>query len=87
MDIPIQDAEMDIRADFDLGGTLQVSDVTSGAQEVRYVLEITSPAPTEKIRELVEMMERGCHAMNTIKNPTPVVGKVVHNGQEFDVTV
>ncbi|MEE9143815.1 MAG: OsmC-related (seleno)protein, partial [Candidatus Binatia bacterium] len=39
----------------------------------------------EKVRELVNLIEKGCHTMNTIKNPIPVTGKLVHNGKEFEI--
>jgi hypothetical protein len=34
---------------------------------------------------LIDLIERGCHTINTIRNPIPVSGKLVHNGQEFEV--
>ena len=31
------------------------------------------------------MIERGCHTINTIKQPTPVSAKVIHNDAELDL--
>jgi len=39
----------------------------------------------EKVRELLRMIEQGCHTINSLKNPVPVSGKLIHNGQEFVV--
>jgi len=51
---------------------------------VEYTFEVSSPAPIEKIHELVRLIERGCHTINTIKQPTPVVAHVVHNGKPLE---
>ena len=85
LDIPIEDAEMDIRASFDPRGKFLLNDASPGAQSIEYTWEIKSPAPPEKIKELVQMIERGCHTINTIRQPTPVSAKIIHNGAELDV--
>lgn len=83
LEIPIEDAEMDIRMTYDTRGKLLLAEVSPGAQEVDYSFEIKSPAPAEKIRELVRLIEKGCHTINTIKQPTPVTARVIHNGVEI----
>ena len=85
LDIPVEEAEMDIRMSYDTRGKLGLAEVSPACQEVTYLWTIKSPASPEKVRQMVEMIEKGCHTMNTIKNPVPVSGKVVHNGQEFEV--
>ncbi len=85
LDVQIDDAEMDIRMNYDTRGKLRLADVSPACQDLSYVFKIRSPAPSEKVRELVNLIEKGCHTMNTIKNPIPVTGKLVHNGQEFEV--
>ncbi len=85
LDVQIDDAEMDIRMSYDTRGKLRIADVSSACQGVNYVFNITSPSPPEKVKEMVNLIEKGCHTMNTIKNLIPVTGKLVHNGQEFEV--
>ncbi len=85
LEIQIDDAEMDIRMSYDTRGKLRLADVSPACQGITYVLNIKSPAPPDKVRELVDLIEKGCHTINTIRNPVPVSGKLVHNGQEFDV--
>ncbi len=85
LDVQIDDAEMDIRMSYDTRGKLRIADVSPACQGVNYVFNITSPSPPEKVKEMVNLIEKGCHTMNTIKNPIPVTGKLVHNGQEFEV--
>jgi len=85
LDVQIDDAEMDIRMSYDTRGKLGLADVSPACQGVTYVFNIKSPVPPEKVKELVKMIERGCHTINTIKNPIPVEGKVVHNGEALEV--
>jgi len=85
LDVQIDDAEMDIRMNYDTRGKLRIADVSPACQDLSYVFNIKSPAPFEKVRELVNLIEKGCHTMNTIKNPIPVTGKLVHNGKEFEI--
>jgi hypothetical protein len=86
LDVPIEDAEMDIRTSYDTRGKLQLADITPACQGVTYVLKIKSPAPSEKVKEVMDLIEKGCHTINTIKNPVPVSGKLVHNDQEFEIS-
>ena len=85
LDVPIEDAEMDIRMSYDTRGKLLLADVSPAAQGVHYVLKIQSPAPREKVQQVTQMIEKGCHTVNTIRNPIPVSGKLVHNGEEFEI--
>lgn len=87
LDIQIDDAEMDIRMTYDTRRKLLLADLSPACQELTYVLNIKSPAPSEKVRELMHMIEKGCHTINTLRNPVPISGKLVHNGQEFEVRV
>ena len=83
LDIPITDADMDIRMSYDTRGKLLLEEVSPAAQAVQYTLSIQSPASPEQVRHLVELIEEGCHTINTIKEPVPVSGAVVHNGTEI----
>ena len=85
LDVQIDDAEMDIRMSYDTRGKLGLADVSPACQGVTYVLNIKSPAPSKRVKQLVQKIEKGCHTINTIRNPIPVSGKLVHNGQEFEV--
>jgi hypothetical protein len=87
LDVQIDNAEMDIRMSYDTRGKLRLADVSPACQGVTYVLNIKSPAPSEKVRQMVDLIEKGCHTINTIRNPVPVSGKLVHNGEEFEVKV
>jgi hypothetical protein len=85
LDIEIEDAEMDIRMTYDTRGKLLLADASPACRELTYVFNIKSPAPSEKVQELLQMIERGCHTINSLRIPVPVSGKLVHNGKEFAV--
>jgi organic hydroperoxide reductase OsmC/OhrA len=85
LDIQIDDAEMDIRMTYDTRGKLQMEDASPACRDLTYVFKIKSSAPSEKVQELVQMIEKGCHTINSLRTPVPVSGKLLHNGQEFAV--
>jgi hypothetical protein len=86
LDIEIEDAEMDIRMTYDTRGKLLLEDVSPGCRELTYVFKIKSPAPSDKVQEMLRLIEKGCHTINSLKNPVPVAGKLIHNGQEIAPT-
>ena len=51
LDVQIDDANMDIRITYDTRGKLLLDDTSPAAQQAEYVLEIKSPAPTERVAE------------------------------------
>jgi predicted nucleic acid-binding protein len=83
LDVEIEDAEMDIRMSYDTRGKLLLADISPQCQELTYVLKVKSPASPEKVQEMVRLIEKGCHTINTIRNPVPVSGKLVLNDQEL----
>jgi organic hydroperoxide reductase OsmC/OhrA len=83
LDIEIEDAEMDIRMTYDTRGKLLLADVSPGCRELTYVFKIQSPASSEKVQEMLQMIEKGCHTINSLKNPVPVTGTLIHNGREI----
>lgn len=83
LDIAIEDAEMDIRMTYDTRGKLLLEDVSPGCRELTYIFKIKSPAPSEKVQEMLRLVEKGCHTINSLKTPVPVAGKLIHNGQEI----
>ena len=82
LDIPVQEAEMDIRASYDARGKI-LDDVSPGAQRVYYTLEIKSPASSAKISQLVQKIEKGCRTLNTVMQATPISARLIHNGTEI----
>jgi hypothetical protein len=85
LDIEIEDAEMDIRMAYDTRGKLLLADVSPACRDLTYTFKIKSPASSVKVQELLAMIERGCHTINSLKNPVPISGRLVHNGQEISL--
>jgi hypothetical protein len=83
LDVQIDDAEMEVRMGYDTRGKLGLADVSPACQEMTYVLNIASPAPPERVKKVAELIEKGCHTVNTLKSPVPVSGKLIHNGKEI----
>jgi hypothetical protein len=85
--VQIDRAELDIRCEYDAGGKLMIDDVSPAAERVTYKWDIDSPAPPEKVREVVEWVDRGCHTINTLRQPVAIDGRAELNGEpiEYDV--
>ena len=85
LDIEIDDAEMDVRMTYDTRGKLLLEDISPACRELTYVFKIKSPAPSERVQELLRLIEKGCHTINSLRTAVPVSGKLVHNGKEFNI--
>jgi uncharacterized OsmC-like protein len=59
LDVPIDDLTVDVEADYDARGELGVSDeVPPGYLQVRYRVQITSPAPEADVQRLVDTADK-----------------------------
>jgi hypothetical protein len=58
LDVQIDDAEMDTRKSYDTRGKLGLAEISPACQEVGYKLTIKSPATSEQVRQMVEMIEK-----------------------------
>ncbi len=82
MDVPIEAAEIDLRASFPTASKYGLDPAGGAAMEkLEYVIDITSPASRERVRELVETAERYCHASNSLRVPVSVPGTLRLNGE------
>jgi uncharacterized OsmC-like protein len=77
LDIPLDDVEVVVETDYDASGMFGVDDgVSPGWGAVRYTTRISSPAPEERIRELVEYADRHSSVLDIIRRAIPVSGDV-----------
>jgi uncharacterized OsmC-like protein len=59
MGVPIDALEVQVEADYDSRGELGVSDeVHPGYQQVRYIVSVTSPAPEQDVRRVIETADK-----------------------------
>jgi uncharacterized OsmC-like protein len=72
--IDLKEAKLTAEGDLDFRGTLGVAkDAPVGFREIRLKLDLDSDAPAEQLKKLVELTERYCVVMQTIRNAPPVV--------------
>lgn len=82
MDVPIEAAEIDLRATFPTASKYGLDPRGGAAMEtLRYAIDVTSPASPKRVRELVETAERYCHASNSLRVPVAVEGTLRLNGE------
>ena len=73
LQIDLKDARLSAEGDLDFRGTLGVAkDAPVGFREIRLRFELQSDAPEEQLKKLLELTERYCVVMQTIRNAVPV---------------
>jgi uncharacterized OsmC-like protein len=71
--VDLKDAKLVAEGDLDFRGTLGVAkDAPVGFREIRLKLDLDSDASEEQLKKLVELTERYCVVMQTIRNAPPV---------------
>jgi uncharacterized OsmC-like protein len=72
--IDLKDARLTAEGDLDFRGTLGVAkDAAVGFREIRLKFDLDSNAPEEQLKKLIELTERYCVVMQTIRGAPPVV--------------
>jgi len=69
--ISIQDLSIDVEGDMDLLGYLN-GDPRPGFQEIRYRVNLETPAAPEKVSRFLQFVKTRCPVADTIVNGTPV---------------
>ena len=73
LNIELRDARLFAEGDLDFRGTLGVAkDAPVGFREIRLRFELDSDAAEEQKRKLIELTERYCVVMQTIRQAPPV---------------
>jgi len=71
--INLKDAAVHAEGDLDFRGTLGVAkDAPVGFREIRLRFELDTDAPEEQKRKLIELTERYCVVMQTLRQAPPV---------------
>ena len=71
--IDLKDAKLTAEGDLDFRGTLGVAkDAPVGFRDIRLKFDLDADAPEEQLKKLVELTERYCVVMQTIRNAPPV---------------
>ena len=75
--IELRDARLTAEGDLDFRGTLGVAkDAPVGFRDIRLKFYLDAEAPEEQLRKLVELTERYCVVLQTIRNSPPVAVSV-----------
>jgi uncharacterized OsmC-like protein len=73
LNIELRDAKVSAEGDLDFRGTLGVAkDAPVGFREIRLRFELDSDAPAEQRKKLIELTERYCVVMQTIRQAPAV---------------
>ena len=68
LEIPLRDAKVTAEGDLDFRGTLAVSkDAPVGLRDIRLAFELDTDASGESLAKLIELTERYCVVLQTIK--------------------
>jgi len=72
LQINLRDATVHAEGDLDFRGTLGVAkDAPVGFREIRLKFDLDSDAPPEQLKKLVELTERYCVVLQTLRNSPP----------------
>ena len=82
-DVPVEDARVDVRCGFDVADKLGLEGPGAAFDEVTFAVAVQSPAPPERVRQLIAHAERGCHAEQTFRKPVAVRTSATLNGQDL----
>jgi len=85
LEVPLADAEMELRMTYDLRAEKRCADFATAAQELSYLLKIKSSATIEQIIRLAQQTDRSCHTVNSMRNRVAVSGKLRFNDRELEI--
>ena len=84
--VVLDDVEMDLRMTYDLSGKFPIKDFSDAAQGISYVFKIRSESPLEKVIQVAQAADKGCHTVNSMRKRMPVSGRFVLNDQVYELT-
>ena len=71
--VSLRDAKLTAEGDLDVRGTLGVAkDAPVGFREIRLLFELDTDAPAEQKKKLIELTERYCVVLQTLRQGPPV---------------
>jgi uncharacterized OsmC-like protein len=73
LEVPIDSLEVVVEADYNAAAMFAVDDTAPpGWGAIRYTVDISSPAPEERVRELIEHADRYSPLLHDFAKPVPV---------------
>ncbi len=86
LEVPLENAVIDLCITYDLRSRLRLNDLATAAQSLTYGVNLESPAPLERVIRVAQLTDKGCHTVNSMRKRVPVTGKWIHNQREFDLS-
>lgn len=83
--VPIQECSVDVRGRFQATEKYDIDEAPASFEKVSFVLDVRSSAPPDAVRRLIAHAERGCHSVQTVRNPVPVELRASLNDAELDM--
>lgn len=76
LDVPIESIEVDVQAEVDARGSYGIDGISPAHKRMKYIVRIESPAPDEKIQEVIEKADAHSPILMDIKKPIPIEREV-----------
>lgn len=84
--MPIEEAEVDVRATFSVADKYDLGGPPGAFQQVTFDLKVQSSAPESQVKQLIAHAERACHAAQTFRAPVAVEVKATLNGETLTLS-
>jgi organic hydroperoxide reductase OsmC/OhrA len=84
--VPIEEAEVDVRATFSVADKYDMGGPPGAFQQVTFDLKVQSSAPESQVKQLITHAERACHAAQTFRAPVPVELRATLNGEALTLS-
>lgn len=76
LDVPIDNIEVDVQAEVDARGAYGIDGISPAHKRMKYIVRIESPAPDDKIYEVIEKADAHSPILMDTKNPVPIEREV-----------
>jgi uncharacterized OsmC-like protein len=81
LNVQIDKLEINVVGDLDPRGFYNVAEVPAGFERVEYHVNLVSPSPAARVRELIDTVNSHCPVLDILQRPLPVYSQYVVNGQ------
>jgi len=81
--IALDEVKIKVKGQLDGRGLFDVAPVPAGFIDIDYEVEIKSPAPPEKIKQLVDIVNAHCPVLDTLRRPINVKYSARLNGDSL----
>ena len=82
MDVPLDALEVEVQADYDSRGYHAVGDSKPGYKEMRYIVTVSSPAPEEEVRRMLDEADAHCDNLYVFRDAQKITREVRLNSAD-----